>query len=118
MESDFESAKRTGNELFKKGDFTGAARQYAICTTLNPNNAVAYSNLAAAELRCGRAQEALRAAETGLKCSEVPNQVYRKLQYRLNKAREELKAIDGDKAQILKPPIVEVDILPEEFRTG
>ena len=81
----FQHFKDIGNEHFKKGEYDLAIEQYRKCISLEPTNAVGYSNLAMAYLKNRCPDEAKTACEMGLSyCKDT--KLRQKLQYRLELA--------------------------------
>lgn len=64
-----EEIKKQGNAAFAAGDFEIASQRYSASIELLPENALFYSNRAAAYLKLGHLNEALQDAESAIEFS-------------------------------------------------
>lgn len=75
-----------GANAYRSGRFTEAATLYQTACSLDPSNAVHWSNLAAAQIALGQYAAAMDAAHKGLACARVSTEVNKKLRMRLGRA--------------------------------
>ncbi|XP_040572240.1 stress-induced-phosphoprotein 1 [Lepeophtheirus salmonis] len=89
-------AKESGNEAYRRRDFTSAIHYYKRAVGLNPKEMNHFSNLAAAYLECGQYEESIEACTQAIKAGRSFKADYKrmaKIYARLGKARKRQGAL-------------------------
>lgn len=121
--STYEEKKNEGNAYFQNNQYQNAITSYNDCILLNPEEPVAYSNKAMSLIKQGEYEQAIRVCNVALTKIDSNNEkhggILKKIEYRINLARNSITKRDNETAQKNGASrniiIQEVDNLPQEF---
>lgn len=77
--TDLEEIKKTGNEFYRRGQFSDALKMYDRAIYMAPKNAACRSNRAAALIGMGRLEEAVKECEEAVRLDPMNGRVHQRL---------------------------------------